>query len=398
MASNLTHHTLSGDINLISRIEVVPSILKVICRSTGMGFAAVARVTDSQWIACAVQDEIGFGLQPGGELKLESTICNEIRQHHETVVIDHVAEDTTYCNHHTPAMYGFQSYISVPIFLNNGSFFGTLCAIDPRPNRLNSPEVVGMFELYANLIAQHLHNLQELDSVKDRLAEEQEIAALREQFIAILGHDLRNPVGAVANSARVLQRMQLPPQAERFVVIIQDAAYRITGLIENLLDFARGRLGEGITLDVKAQENLEEVLSHVVTELEVIWPDRAIETAFNLQGCVHCDSSRLAQLLSNLLGNALSHGSPEAPVQVRAGHAAEEFLLSVSNEGEPIPETIRERLFRPFSRGEVKPGQQGLGLGLYIAAEIARAHGGTLEVTSNQTATCFTLRLPKTIG
>lgn len=398
MASELTHHTLSRDIDLISRIEVVPSILNVICRSTGMGFAAVARVTDSQWVACAVQDQIGFGLQPGGELKLESTICNEIRQHHETVVIDHVAEDATYCNHHTPATYGFQSYISVPIFLNNGSFFGTLCAIDPRPNRLNSPEVVGMFELYANLIAQHLHNLQELESVKDRLAEEQEIAALREQFIAILGHDLRNPVGAVANSARVLQRMQLPQQAERFVVIIQDAAYRITGLIENLLDFARGRLGDGITLDVKAHENLEEVLSHVVTELEVIWPNRVIETTFNLQDCVHCDSSRLAQLFSNLLGNALSHGSPEAPVQVRAGHDAAGFLLSVSNAGEPIPETIRERLFHPFSRGEVKPGQQGLGLGLYIAAEIARAHGGKLEVTSDQTATCFTLRLPKTTG
>jgi GAF domain-containing protein len=78
-------------------------------------FAAVARVTDDKWVACAVRDEIAFGLVPGSELKLETTICNEIRQHHNPVVIDHVAEDELFANHHTPAMYGFQSYISFPI-------------------------------------------------------------------------------------------------------------------------------------------------------------------------------------------------------------------------------------------------------------------------------------------
>src|ERR1700692_4449883 len=101
----------AADIGSIQRIDAVPRILEVVCHSTGMGFAAVARVTDDRWICCAVRDEIAFGLKPGDELKLETTICNEIRQSHQAVVIEHVAEDKDFSGHHTPAMYGFQSYI-----------------------------------------------------------------------------------------------------------------------------------------------------------------------------------------------------------------------------------------------------------------------------------------------
>ena len=147
---------LSADIEAVQGIAAVPRILEVVCRSTGMGFAAVARVTEDRWICCAVRDEIAFGLTPGGELKVETTICHEIRQSGEAVIIDHVAEDAAFCGHHTPAQYGFQSYISMPIVLADGTFFGTLCAIDPRPARLNTPETIGMFKLFAELIAIHL--------------------------------------------------------------------------------------------------------------------------------------------------------------------------------------------------------------------------------------------------
>ncbi len=104
----------------VGGIPAVPTILEVVCRSTGMRFAAVARVTEDRWVACSVLDEINFGLKPGGELKIESTICNEIRQSREPVIIDHVAEEAEWCNHATPAMYGFQSYISMPIILADG--------------------------------------------------------------------------------------------------------------------------------------------------------------------------------------------------------------------------------------------------------------------------------------
>jgi hypothetical protein len=106
-----------ADIESVSRIEAVPTILDVVCRTTGMGFAAVTRVTDDRWIACGVLDQISFGLKPGGELKVETTICHEIRQSREAVIINNVAEDEAWYTHNTPAMYGFQSYISMPIIL-----------------------------------------------------------------------------------------------------------------------------------------------------------------------------------------------------------------------------------------------------------------------------------------
>ena len=132
-------HDFDVDIAAVQRTEAMSRILEVVCRTTGMGFAAVARVTEERWIACAVRDEIEFGLQPGGELSVATTLCNEIRHSGEALAINHVAEEQAYCGHPTPAMYGFQSYISVPIVLAGGAFFGTLCAIDPRPARVNTP-------------------------------------------------------------------------------------------------------------------------------------------------------------------------------------------------------------------------------------------------------------------
>ncbi|MCO5949519.1 helix-turn-helix domain-containing protein [Mucilaginibacter flavidus] len=148
---------IKADIEAISQIAILPKILEIICKTTGMGFAAVARVTDEKWVACSVRDEIQFGLKPGDELKLETTICDEIRQTLEPVIIDEVAKDALFVNHHTPAMYGFQSYFSMPIIRQDGTFFGTLCAIDPRPAKLNNPEIISMFKLFAELISIHLN-------------------------------------------------------------------------------------------------------------------------------------------------------------------------------------------------------------------------------------------------
>ena len=169
---------IKADIEAVQRIDAVPRILEVVCRTTGMGFAAVARVTESRWVCCAVRDEIAFGLVPGGELQLETTICHEIRQDKQTVVIDHVAEDIVFRNHHTPARYGFQSYISVPIMRANGEMFGTLCAIDPRPARLNSPEVIATFKLFAELIGTHLDALERLQASEAHLLDERQTATL----------------------------------------------------------------------------------------------------------------------------------------------------------------------------------------------------------------------------
>lgn len=386
-------HEFEADIAAVARIEAVPAILEVVCATTGMGFAAVARVTEDRWVACGVRDGIAFGLQPGGELKIETTFCREIRFSRKAVVINNVAEDEVYRGHPIPAMYGFQSYISVPIILADGSFFGTLCAVDPRPARLKTPETIGMFKLFAELIAFHLDAGQQLATARASLLTERETAELREQFIAVLGHDLRNPLTAIVGAAELVERTPLNDAATKMIRIIRRGAARMAGLIDDVLDFARGRLGGGLTLQ-RTNEPLKPVIGQVVDELQATLRDRTIALEMDFDDPIVCDQTRVAQLLSNLLGNAVTYGAPEKPIQVRAGTDAGVFALSVTNAGDPIPPEAMERLFLPFSRGSVRPSQQGLGLGLFIASEVARAHGGTLDVASSAEETRFTFRMP----
>ena len=127
-------------------------MLREICATTGMGFAAVARVTEQRWIACQVEDRIEFGLDPGDELKIHETICDEIRDSGEAIVIDDVSDDIKWSRHPVPVIYGFKSYCSFPVYLDDGSFFGTLCAIDPEPRRLNDEAIIAMFSNYARTV------------------------------------------------------------------------------------------------------------------------------------------------------------------------------------------------------------------------------------------------------
>jgi signal transduction histidine kinase len=381
------------DIAAIRRIDAVPTILDVVCRTTGMGFAAVARVTEDRWIACSVRDDIAFGLVPGGELKVETTICNEIRESREPVIIDHVAEHPDFCHHHTPTTYGFQSYISMPILLPDGRFFGTLCAIDPRPAQVNNPETIGMFRMFADMIAFHLDAQAQIERSAAILLDERRTAELREQFIAVLGHDLRNPLASIDAGTRLLARDPSPERAAKVLGLMQSSVARMAGLIDNVLDLARGRLGGGLTLQ-RAAVQLGPVLNLVIEELRASHPTQQVEAVMDLDTEVDCDRGRIAQLLSNLLGNALTHGAAEQPVMVHAATRNDVFELSVSNAGEEIPPAAIERLFQPFARGAVRPDQAGLGLGLYIASEIARAHGGSLSVASSPMQTRFTFIMP----
>jgi signal transduction histidine kinase len=394
----LTNLNFQTDIDAVNGIPMMPTLLNVICRTTGMGFAAVARVTEDRWITCSVRDEINFGLKVGDELKVETTICHEIRQSGDAVIIDCVNDDENFRHHHTPALYGFQSYISIPIMLKNGRFFGTLCSIDPNPARLNTPEITGMFRLFAELIAFHLNSIDELRLSEKELKEERETAELREQFIAILGHDLRNPVGAILNSAQLLLRMPVEDRVKRLANIMQDSAYRMRGLIDNTLDFAQSHLGGGLHLNILEDQPLAEILKHVVDELTLISPNRTVLLQLNLTEPVACDGKRIAQLFSNLLSNAITYGRADTPAVVKATSSNGKFTLSVTNAGDDIAAATLEHLFQPFSRGKSKSNQKGLGLGLFISSEIAVAHKGELSVTSAEGETIFTLTMPCVLG
>ena len=131
----------------------IRAILQEVCGLTGMGFAAVARVTEDRWIACQVLDRIEFGLDPGDELKIHETICDEIRQSGQGIIIDEVGADPEWQRHPVSIIYGFESYVSIPIVLDDGSFYGTLCAIDPEPRKVNVVETVELLKGFAEQVA-----------------------------------------------------------------------------------------------------------------------------------------------------------------------------------------------------------------------------------------------------
>jgi signal transduction histidine kinase len=393
-ARSVAGTTISQDIAAIARIDAVPRLLKVLCETTGMGFAAVARVTDEQWVACAVEDRVAFGLVPGGELPVASTLCHDVRATDASIFIDHASQDPVFCTHHTPRIYQIESYASVPIRLSNGEYFGNLCAIDAEPHKMREPKVIAMFELFAQLIALQLESDRQHERTESLLMDEREAGELREQFIAVLGHDLRNPLAAIAMGATLLQRKAHDPSSVATAAQrIERSARRMSGLINDVLDFARGRLGSGIGVEFAETSTLGQALEGVTAELREAHPGRRIVSDIAVDGLLRCDPERIQQLLSNLLANALSHGTPDTPVRVRGRLAGDEVLIEVHNEGEPIPVDRLGKVFEPFWRRTA--AREGLGLGLYICSQIAKSHGGRLAVRStSQEGTTFSARLP----
>jgi signal transduction histidine kinase len=386
--------TIAEDIAAVARIEAVPRLLKVLCETTGMGFAAVARVTDEKWVACVVEDRVSFGLVPGGELPLKSTLCHDVRSTDEAIFIDQASLDPVFCTHHTPKIYGIESYASVPIKLSDGEYFGNLCAIDAQPHRMREPKVIAMFELFAQLIALQLESDRRHDRTENLLIDERAAGELREQFIAVLGHDLRNPLAAIAMGATMLQRKSHDPAAVASTAQrIERSARRMSGLINDVLDFARGRLGSGIGVEFAETTTLGLSLEGVVAELREAHPDRQVVSDIAVDAPLRCDPERIQQLLSNLLGNALSHGLASAPVRVGAWLEGDDVVIEVHNAGEPIPADRIDKVFAPFWRQTA--AREGLGLGLYICSQIARSHGGRLAVSSSAAdGTTFAAHLP----
>ncbi|MBB3428415.1 sigma-B regulation protein RsbU (phosphoserine phosphatase) [Rhizobium sp. BK312] len=225
------------------------------------------------------------------------------------------------------------------------------------------------------------------------LLAEKEVARLREQFVAILGHDLRNPLASISGGLNILSREPQTDKARRVLTMMSQSTERMSSLIQDMLDLARCRAGQGIAIDPKPT-NLRIVLEQVVQELQTAHPGRDIQSALDIAEEVRCDGGRVAQLISNLLGNALAHGAPDRPVKVVAAPGVNEVVITVANEGKPIPKHVKDHLFEPFFRATSSAGKQGLGLGLFISFEIARSHGGSLEVQSGENQTAFLFRMP----
>jgi PAS domain S-box-containing protein len=228
------------------------------------------------------------------------------------------------------------------------------------------------------------------------LAEKARIQEFQERFLAILGHDLRNPLASIDMGIGILQEQTKDPAAARILGRMQSSSSRMSRMIAQILDLTRSRLDGGLELDLRPMD-LGETLSKIVDELRTAHPTSSIELVAPKASMLG-DPDRLEQVFSNLIGNAILHGDPTTPIVISAQLEDEVVNVKIHNEGEPIPADIQARIFDPFRRGERESRTAkttGLGLGLYISWEIVRGHGGSIEVDSSaDRGTSFRVRVP----
>jgi sigma-B regulation protein RsbU (phosphoserine phosphatase) len=352
-----------------------------------------------------------LSLEPSGRIiKANRTLCHWLGYQTDTLIgrrlhdLLSIAGRMFFETHIAPLlrMQGFFNEVALDLITDKGERLSVIANAaerrDPEGNvistRITLLNATDRRRYERELLdARNLSRKSEAD-VRALLQNEQETAELREQFIAVLGHDLRNPLASISAGAHMLLRNSKDEKETRILDMMQTSVLRMSGLIDSVLDFARGRLGGGIALNLDADLPLQPVLKQVVDELSASNPDRIIESRFMIGEPVNCDQSRIGQLVSNLVGNAITHGAPEAPVRITASTHDGIFELWIANAGDPIPEAAMGQLFQPFFRGKIRDSLQGLGLGLYIASEIAKAHGGTLTVNSSPIETRFTLLMP----
>jgi len=228
-----------------------------------------------------------------------------------------------------------------------------------------------------------------------------EAARMRNLFLGVLSHELRTPLSTIMASGESLLMAAksgkvMPEAADRAL----RGARRIQSLLDDLLDYVRSGLGEGMRVTA-APADMGQICTRVIGEVQASHPGREIGIqTMGDTSCV-CDGQRIAQSISNLLGNALRHGARDMPVTVKVdGSAADTMTVSVHNNGSPIPSDTRETLFEPLVRGAgAVGGGYNLGLGLYVVREIASAHGGSVDVQSDsERGTVFSVRLPRDAG
>lgn len=217
---------------------------------------------------------------------------------------------------------------------------------------------------------------------------------LSDRFISILGHDLRNPISSIIMASEILVNSSLDEELLEVAQTIKRTAFRMSALVENVLDFSRSHLGEGIMLKRQTTNNFGKSVEQLLREIKIAHPEQEIIKDFQLESPVNCDVARMDQVISNLLLNAILHGEPGKPVYLNVKSNAEELCIEVINEGNSANLVDFEKMREPFYQSGQELTKKGLGLGLYIISRIVKAHGGTFNLDAHQRLIKFSVAIP----
>lgn len=436
----MKNKSVSDDVRKIGQIPIVPKLLDIVCQVTKMRFAAVARVTEEQWVVCSVIDNIRFGLQPGDELDVKKTICDEIRDSHKIVVSNDAENDPEYKDHPVPKLYGIKSYISVPILTSDGKFFGTLCAFDFEKRDVKNDETIAMFTSFAEIIAYQLemldlmqdntlalasqkavgkvlqssYNTQSLDLAQSNrnlaesttlvLEQQKELEgnqrSLRlmadeiDSFSYISSHDLQEPLRKIQMISKMIHddgSNSLSIKSAENLLKIDRAAERMRMLINDLLTFNTNSKGKNkfVHTDLRA------LVDQLVSEMD----DEFSRSKAQIEISGHCElfaiPFQIRQAIYNLLSNSIkfskSSVAPRITVTIgkempptESGQSDLPFenygYISVEDNGIGFNMQFKEKIFQIFEQLNDVPANKSTGIGLAIVRRVVDNHTGIISV------------------
>lgn len=374
----------------------IDDVLSALAGVSGMPSVLLTHVDDVHWKVWASltpdgPDELATR---GEELPVSKSYCREVCETNAPVVVSDAQWDERFRDHPAFRELGVVSYVGVPFRVGNGPALGALCAFDRRPH-VGLDRVVPLFELLSRLLSHELRWAGEARSSLAALQQESEIAAARERFLATVAHDLRTPLSAIRMSAHlVVRQAHMVDRVMSGIARVLHAADRMARLIDDLLDFARGRLGAGIPIVPESISDVRRFLGELLEEASAAFAGRPMRWSIDLDDDVHVawDRDRIAQCVENLVGNACEHGAPDTPVTIGIRASDRDVLVEIVNGGEIIPGRLSN--VDPFGP---RASRRGLGLGLFIADRVARAHGGALTLSSSGGETHTLLSLPRSV-
>ena len=329
------------------------------------------------------------GLANLRETPLTHSFCQHVVTSGEPLLVSDARGDARVAGNLAISELGVVAYAGVPLLTDGAQALGALCVIDMEPHEWSQEDLEVLQELARSVMTEV--------SLKKAVRKLEEEAVQRERFVAILAHDLRQPLATIGLSAELIRRSPDREKREKHLTRIQGAGEFMRRLVEDLLDLARSR-SSAMPISPRPMV-FGAVVRKQVEGMRTAHPDRPFEVSSEGDDRGEWDPDRLSQVVANLLSNALQYGHPQAPIRVKTRFDAERAVLSVQNlnRGAPIAPPAQARLFEPFVRGSADgEARSNVGLGLFIVNQIARAHGGDVQVQSTaETGTTFTVQLPR---
>lgn len=380
------------DPTVASEVETIDRALRAVCHTTSMRVAALVQEHDGQSVVVRIVDSAGLDISSAELLSLDVPFTSGVITDHYFLSSSHPSASGRLLLKGPIHSFEFPYYVCAPVYAPNGAILGMLWAMDmERAPQLSGP-VRDLVLCLAELIGYREAVKREPDVLRSN--PDAAVQALPERVIGLLGHELRTPLSTMSTALQILVSLPIDKKGLEVVRIAQNSVRQMTETIENIVDFARARLGGGMVLHRSGSENLELILYKIVQEAQLKHPEHCVDADFDLSLPVDCDAQKVGRLASNLLTSSIKTAVAENPIHVVARTLHGALEISVTNKGAALVSSPLGTKVSQIGEEILDTNFRGGALSLFVCESIATAHGGTLNLTSNAEESSFFFRMP----